>query len=63
MDVGMDDQATGSAFADRPVTHSRATFGRMRRRATHVAAAVAAVAAVERLQRTATAGSTQTTEG
>jgi hypothetical protein len=51
--------AIGSAFADRPVTHSRATFGRMRRRVTHVA--VDADAA-ERLQQTPTAGSSKTTE-
>jgi hypothetical protein len=52
--------ATGSAFADRPVTHSRATFGRMRRCASH---ATADAADDERLQRIASAAGAEITEG
>ena len=48
---------TGNSAADFPFTHSRATFGRMRRLATHASAR-------DRPQRTATtSSSTKTTEG
>ena len=49
--------AAGNGIADLPVTHSRATFGRMRRLATD------AGPSSHRPQRTATTGSAKTTEG